>query len=148
MIANPLSSRLGFGSTTYRTCPLCGGHPCYVNEPCGHCYAPTEVIRSISSRDHAPRFVGIVGPSGVGKTVYLGMLLDMLMRGAGGLRGMPHGSFSMSLHRNVILALERQRFPAKTPAEPDRWDWVHCEVGSDGKRAPAIDIVTPDVAGD
>ncbi len=53
----------------------------------------------------------------------------------------------MNLHRNLILALERQRFPEKTPVESDRWDWMHCEVYA-GKSKTPYDIVTPDVAGE
>jgi hypothetical protein len=128
------------------SCPLCEGH-LFEGEPCGSCHAPAKVIESIFYRDREPRFVGVLGPSGVGKTVYLGMLLDLLSRGAGGLHGIAKGPFSLALHRNLILALERQRFPDKTPLEADRWDWVHCEVTA-GKRGPVFDIVTPDVAGE
>ena len=127
-------------------CPLCDGHV-YGGETCGTCFAPAHVIESIVTRRQTPRIVGVLGPSGVGKTVYLGMLLDMLARGAGGLHGVARGSFSLGLHRNLILALERQRFPEKTPAEPDRWQWVHCEVTGSRPRH-TIDIVTPDVAGE
>jgi hypothetical protein len=91
--------------------------------------------------------VGVLGPSGVGKTVYLGMLLDLLARGVGGLRGVAQSPFSLTLHRKLILALERQRFPEKTPVESDRWHWVHCEVYA-GKSKSLYDIVTPDVAGE
>jgi hypothetical protein len=146
-----LSSNMTFAPAaegpSYRACPLCG-FPSYDHEACGHCFAPAEVVRSIQLREKPPRFVGVLGASGVGKTVYLGMLLDMLARGSAGLRGMPFGSFSLGLHRNVILALERQRFPAKTPAEPDHWHWVHCEVRSTTRRGTVLDIVTPDVAGE
>jgi hypothetical protein len=83
----------------------------------------------------------------VGKTVYLGMLLDLLARGVGGLRGVAQNPFSMTLHRNLILALERQRFPEKTPIESDRWHWMHCEVFA-GKSKGPYHIVTPDVAGE
>jgi hypothetical protein len=114
---------------------------------CPTCYAPAEVISSILSRQRPPRFVGVLGPSGVGKTVYLGMLLDLLSRGAGGLHGLAHGPFSLALHRKLIVSLEHQRFPEKTPSEADRWQWVHCEVSA-GKRGSAFDIVTPDVAGE
>ncbi len=127
-------------------CPLCNGH-IYQGDPCGCCYAPANVIESLLGREKAMRFVGVLGPTGVGKTVYLGMLLDMLSRGVGGLHGLARGPFSLALHRNLVLALERQRFPDKTPSEPDRWQWVHCEVSS-GKRGPVFDIVTPDVAGE
>jgi hypothetical protein len=127
-------------------CPLCGGH-LFEGDPCGTCHAPAAVVESIIHRDRDPRFVGVLGPSGVGKTVYLGMLLDMLSRGASGLHGMAKGPYSLTLHRNLIMALEQQRFPAKTPNEADRWDWIHCEVSS-GKRGQVVDIVTPDVAGE
>ena len=129
------------------SCPLCGSH-IVEGDPCPQCFVPAEVIDSIQCRDQEPRYVAVLGPSGVGKTVFLGMLLDLLARGAGGLHGMARGPFSVGLHRNLILSLERQRFPEKTPAEPDRWHWVHCEVNATGRRGPAFDIVTPDVAGE
>jgi Double-GTPase 2 len=91
--------------------------------------------------------VGVLGPSGVGKTVYLGMLLDLLARGMYRLHGLAQSPFTLSLHRNLILALERQRFPEKTPVESDRWDWMHCAIYA-GKSKTPYDIVTPDVAGE
>jgi hypothetical protein len=107
------------------------------------------VIESIDAREEHPRFLGVLGPSGVGKTVYLGMLLDLLSRGAGGLNGVAQGPFSLSLHRSLMVALEHQRFPEKTPTEADRWQWVHCEVKrGEGRRETRFDIVTPDVAGE
>jgi hypothetical protein len=111
------------------------------------CSLPFKVIESILNRSSPPRFLGVMGPSGVGKTVYLGMLLDLLARGVCGLHGLAQSPFTLNLHRNLILALERQRFPEKTPVESDRWDWVHCAIYA-GKNKTAYDIVTPDVAGE
>jgi hypothetical protein len=105
------------------------------------------VIESILTRASPLRFLGVLGPSGAGKTVYLGMLMDLLSRGSCGLHGLPQSPFTLSLQRNVILALERQRFPEKTPVESDRWDWVHCAIYA-GKSKTPYDIVTPDVAGE
>jgi hypothetical protein len=127
-------------------CPLCGGHT-YEGEPCGSCFVPYKVIESVRARPHPPQFVVVMGPTGVGKTVYLGMLLDLLSRGAGGLQGLSRSPFSLTLHRNLILALERQRFPEKTPVETDRWNWLHCEILMPRSKR-AVDIVTPDVAGE
>jgi hypothetical protein len=127
-------------------CPLCGGHT-YEGEPCGSCFLPYKVIESVKTRPHPPQFVVVMGPTGVGKTVYLGMLLDLLARGAGGLQGLSRSPFSLTLHRNLILALERQRFPEKTPVETDRWNWLHCEIVVP-KSKSAVDVVTPDVAGE
>jgi hypothetical protein len=75
------------------------------------------------------------------------MLLDLLARGVNGLHGLARSPFSLTLHRRLILALERQRFPEKTPIESDRWDWLHCEIYA-GKSKPCCDVVTPDVAGE
>jgi hypothetical protein len=127
-------------------CPLCGGSS-REDEPCGTCNLPFKVIASILNRPSPPRFLGVLGPTGVGKTVYLGMLLDLLARGVHGLHGLAQSPFTLSLHRNLILALERQRFPEKTPVESDRWDWVHCAIYA-GKSKTPYDIVTPDVAGE
>lgn len=124
------------------SCPLCDGS-------CTTCLVPAEVAQSIQARGRNPRFTAILGPSNVGKTVFLGMLLDLLARGASGMHGVPRGSFSLALHRNVLLALEKQRFPEKTPNEPDRWQWVHCDVTmTRGRTEKALDIVSPDVAGE
>jgi hypothetical protein len=126
-------------------CPLCDGQ--VLGDSCRTCFAPIEVVKSILSAPSKPRFIGVLGPSGVGKTVYLGMLLDLLARGRCGLRGSASGPFSIALHRNTVLALEKQRFPDKTPTEPERWSWVHCEVSSE-KRKQRYELVTPDVAGE
>ncbi len=128
-------------------CPLCES-PGPKGGACARCFAPADVIDSILKRDKPPKFVGVLGPSGVGKTVYLGMLLDLLSREACGVHGIAKGAFSLALHRNVILSLENQRFPEKTPSEPDRWQWAHAEITSTKKRGLAFDIVTPDVAGE
>ena len=101
----------------------------YLGEPCGSCFLPFKVIESIRTRPDPPRFVVVLGPTGVGKTVYLGMLLDLLSRGVGGLQGLSRSPYSLTLHRNLILALERpSRCPQNTPVETDRWNWLHCEI--------------------
>jgi hypothetical protein len=130
----------------YVPCPLCGDET-FEGQACNACFLPVKVIESIRARAQPPRFIGVLGPSGVGKTVFLGMLMDMLARGIGGLRGLAQSPFTLTLHRNVILALERQRFPEKTPVESDRWHWVHCEVHAGNSKNP-YDVVTPDVAGE
>jgi hypothetical protein len=126
-------------------CPLCGG--VLQRQACDTCFAPREVVGSIVGRPGRPRFVGVLGPSGAGKTVFLGLLLDLLARGTAGLHGMARGPFSLTLHRQVMLALESQRFPGKTPVEADRWAWLHCAISA-GRKGRDFDLVTPDVAGE
>jgi energy-coupling factor transporter ATP-binding protein EcfA2 len=128
------------------SCPLCDS--LYVaGARCTKCFAPPEVIESIRSRTRPPKFVGLLGPSGSGKTVFLGMLLDLLSRGSDGMHGLARGSFSMAAQKNLMLSLERQRFPEKTPSETDQWQWAHCEIRPT-KKAPGFDLVTPDIAGE
>jgi Double-GTPase 2 len=127
-------------------CPLCGGSM-RDGGSCTACFLPSKVVESIRSRPDSPRFVGVLGTSGVGKTVYLGMLLDLLSRGECGLHGLAQSPFTLSLHRKLILALERQRFPEKTPIESDRWDWLHCEIHA-ARSKSRYDVIAPDVAGE
>ncbi|QDV35807.1 TRAFAC clade GTPase domain-containing protein [Tautonia plasticadhaerens] len=134
--------------TNQITCPFCGGG--VRGAACGQCHAPMEVVQSIGGRPVPPRVVGVLGPSGVGKTVYLGILLDLLSHGVGSLHGVARGPFSLNLQRQVMFAMQQQRFPDKTPVEADRWQWVHCEVTTSQakKGTTGFDLVTPDVAGE
>ena len=38
-------------------------------------------------------------------------------------------------------------FPDKTPNEPDRWNWVHCQVRRPEQKEP-IELIMPDMAGE
>src|SRR5207247_1966556 len=82
-----------------------------------------------------PRMIAVIGTSGVGKTVYLGMLLDILSRQPQRMQVLARGAFSITLQQTVISALARGEFPTKTPNEPDRWNWVHCQIRTDAGRA-------------
>ena len=99
------------------------------------------------SRQAAPLMIATLGPSGVGKTVYLGMLLDMLSRQPKELQMSARGGFSVTLQQTTLAALARREFPSKTPSEPDRWNWVHCQLRSP-KHRQAIELVMPDIAGE
>ena len=70
------------------------------------------------SRSTAPLMFAALGPSGVGKTVYLGMLLDMLSRQPKELQLSARGGFSVTLQQTTLAALSRCEFPSKTPSEP------------------------------
>jgi hypothetical protein len=100
------------------------------------------------SRGTSSRFVSVLGASGAGKTVYLGLLLDLLSKGRANLKGIPNGSFSVAVQQNTITALEFRRFPEKTPSEADGWQWVHCEVTSSNQPKRPWDLITPDFAGE
>ena len=53
---------------------------------CASCSAPMALIHESVAQQREPRIISVVGESNVGKTVYLGFLLDMLSRRAGECR--------------------------------------------------------------
>ncbi len=130
------------------TCACCEKSFAVQSLYCPECHAPAEVSKVVTERGTPPQFVSVIGPSGAGKTVYLGMLLDMLSQGTCSLRGLPNGPFSLEVQQETIRALEQQRFPEKTPSEADQWRWVHCEVAPAKRPKRIVDIVTPDLAGE
>ena len=115
---------------------------------CSRCMAPSELTHSVIRRGVPARFVAVLGKSDAGKTVYLGMLLDMLSKGHRGLRGFPNGSFSVAVQQQTMTALQDRLFPEKTASEADNWNWVHCEVKKEGRSSQYLDIITPDFAGE
>ncbi len=115
---------------------------------CFSCQTPAEVSRNVANRDRQPAFVSVIGASGAGKTVYLGMLLDMLTKGRGNLRGLANGSFSVTVQAQTVTALEGRKFPEKTSSEAEGWQWVHCEVSNTKRPKNNVDIITPDFAGE
>jgi hypothetical protein len=115
---------------------------------CSTCQTPWEVSRSVAKRKKPCKFVTVVGASGAGKTVYLGMLLDMLTQGHTELKCVPNGAFSVSVQQQTVSALQQRRFPEKTAAEADQWNWVHSEAFHVRKPKQSIDIITPDLAGE
>lgn len=129
--------------------------PCFVCERgnnfdaelCRHCFAPMALAQQVQGKADPPALVATLGTADAGKTVYLGMLIDILSRENSALQAVARGAFSVSLQQATMAALARCQFPTKTPNEPDRWNWVHCQVTSVAKRR-AVDLVMPDLAGE
>ncbi len=117
-----------------RACPTCG--------------TPMQVSKSFRNQGYRGKLITVLGASSAGKTVYLGMLMDMLSKSHNGLRGVPNGSFSMDIQDETIRAFENRRFPEKTPSEADHWNWVHCEAFDERNPKRRVEIITPDVAGE
>ncbi len=115
---------------------------------CGSCSAPMALIHESVAQQRQPRIVSIVGESNVGKTVYLGFLLDMLARRAGEFDAVPKGAYSVNLQQNVIAHLANRCFPPKTPMEPDQWYWSYYQVCYKKSRSAWVDLVMPDMAGE
>lgn len=127
-------------------CYICGGHNNFDAELCRHCYAPMALQHQANSQKIHPRMVAAIGSSGAGKTVYLGMLADMLSKGRDDLQLLARGAFSIGLQEKTMAALARSEFPAKTPNDPDRWNWVHCQIMR--KKQKPVELILPDLAGE
>jgi hypothetical protein len=106
------------------------------------------LIQEALVQERDPCIITVMGDSNVGKTVYLGMLLDMLSKRADDFEAVPKGAYSVNLQHTVISYLGARQFPPKTAMEVDEWHWAYYQV-SQGKRSSAIyDLVMPDMAGE
>lgn len=129
------------------SCYVCGGGNSFDAELCRHCFAPMALAHQAGTNKKAqPQLVTTIGTSNVGKTVYLGMLMDMLSRQAQPPQAVIRGAFSLTLQQSAMAALADCLFPEKTPAEPDRWNWVHCTLKS--QEARKCELVMADMAGE
>lgn len=128
-------------------CYICDGANTFESEYCRHCCAPMALSHQAKTHKLCPQLVAVLGSSGVGKTVYLGMLMDTLSRRENSMQVCARGAFSVTLQQNTTAELERCEFPPKTPNEPDQWNWVHCRVQS--KRPYRdMELILPDIAGE
>lgn len=128
-------------------CYICETENTFDSEYCQNCLAPMALAHQAASQKVQPEMMAVLGPSGVGKTVYLGMLMDMLSRMPDHLQVLARGAFSITLQQTTISALTRSTFPEKTPNEPDRWNWVHCQVRRLEQKY-AAELIVPDIAGE
>lgn len=118
---------------------------------CAHCWVPASLSQTAAGRTGPQSFLSVLGASNAGKTVYLGVLLDLLSKGTERFRGTATGAFSIDLQEQVVTALERRTFPQKTPAEADSWKWLHCQISMTEpkrKETRSIDLISPDFAGE
>ena len=138
-------------------CACCDQRLSDQDEYCGECQTPASLSRTVATRVGAQRFISVLGASNAGKTVYLGLLLDILSKGPEEFRGLATSAFSVDLQEQVVTALERRTFPEKTPSEADAWKWLHCQISVDETNKSSkknktntrhIDLVSPDFAGE
>jgi hypothetical protein len=115
---------------------------------CFQCFAPMALVSDAIAQQREPNIVSVIGESNVGKTVYLGVLLDMLAQRAGQFEAIPKGAYSIDLQQNVISHLSRRCFPPKTPMEANQWYWAYYQVRRLERHAPWVDLVMPDMAGE
>ena len=128
-------------------CYLCDAENTADAELCSHCLAPMALAHQAADQEIQPQMIATVGASSAGKTVYLGMLMDMLSRMPSKVRIITRGAFSITLQQSTVGALSRRSFPDKTANEPDRWNWVHCQIRRPDRPEPA-ELIMPDMAGE
>ncbi len=115
---------------------------------CGTCGAPMALIQEALAQERDPCIVTVIGDSNVGKTVYLGMLLDMLSKRADDFEAIPKGAYSVNLQHSVISYLGARQFPPKTAMEVDDWHWAYYQVSRRDRGSQIYDLVMPDMAGE
>ena len=115
---------------------------------CTNCGAPMALIQEAVTQNRDPCIVTVLGDSNVGKTVYLGMLLDMLSKRAEDFEAVPKGAYSVNLQHSVITYLSSRLFPPKTAIEVDDWHWAYYQVARRERNASIYDLVMPDMAGE
>jgi len=128
-------------------CFVCDFENNFDAESCRKCGAPMALTHQAIGHKTPPQMITVVGPPGAGKTVYLGMLLDLLARRTSGIRALARGAFSVSLQQQAVESLSRCEFPGETSSDPDDWNWVHCQVHLSRRRATR-EVVLADPAGE
>lgn len=128
-------------------CLVCDAENCCSAERCRRCHAPMALAHQTHLLKQKPHLIAVLGPSGVGKTAYLGMLMDILTRQIGLLRSTARGPMSISLQQATTTALATGWFPEKTARQPEHWHWVHCQFNCRRRRRP-VELVIPDLSGD
>lgn len=130
-------------------CACCERPLAESDEYCPECETPATISHTVAERQRDQNFVSVLGASNAGKTVYSGLLIDILSKGCKEFRGLANSAFSIDLQEQVVGALERRTFPEKTPSEADAWKWLHCQVSVAARRSKrTIDLISPDFAGE
>lgn len=133
---------------TMMPCLICETQNTMESAVCSNCFAPMALIQEAVAQDRDPCIVTVIGDSNVGKTVYLGMLLDMLSKRADDYEAVPKGAYSVNLQHTVITHLATRQFPPKTAMEVDQWLWAYYQVAHRSRGARIYDLVMPDMAGE
>lgn len=129
-------------------CLICGSTSITAAMLCAQCSAPLAIVNDVAAQEREPMIVSIVGESNVGKTVYLGFLLDMLSRRAGDYEAIPKGAYSIDLQQNVISHMAQRAFPPKTPMEANEWHWAYYQIYQRQPKPRWVDLLMPDMAGE
>jgi hypothetical protein len=143
----PLESYLLAQQAAPIACLVCDHENCCSAARCRNCSAPMALAHQTQSIKKRPHMIAVIGAGGSGKTVYLGLLMDMLTRHVGLLRSTARGPMSISLQQTTTTALATGWFPERSSPMPEHWHWVHCQFNCRRRRRP-IELVIPDISGE
>jgi hypothetical protein len=130
-------------------CVCCSGRVENSEDYCPKCQTPVCLSQSAAIHGGGQQFISILGASNAGKTVYSGLLLDILCKGPPEFRGVAASPFAVDLQEYVIRSLEQRAFPEKTPSEADTWQWLHCKLSiTENRSTRTADLISPDFAGE
>lgn len=135
-------------SAEYTSCLICESRNSPESILCQQCSAPLALVHEAIAQERDPQVVSILGDSNVGKTVYLGFLLDMLSQRANDFEAVPRGAYSVDLQQTVISHMAYRMFPPKTPMESHEWKWTYYQVCKRARTPKWVDLVMPDMAGE
>lgn len=140
----------GQGTTTIapNRCMICEEINATQTPQCLSCAAPMALVHDSIAQDREPLIVSVIGDTNVGKTVYLGFLLDMLTHRAGDFEAIPKGAYSIDLQQTVISNMSQRMFPPKTPMEANQWYWAYYQVYQHSPQPKWVDLIMPDIAGE
>ena len=129
-------------------CPLCGGDNLFDAADCRVCLAPMALARTAvgDKKKRPPQLIVPIGADGVGKTIYLGMLLDLLNRERDRCVVKSCSAASVSIQQSVISALADGQFPDSTSDDPTDWKWAHLRLTQRSRRA-RLDVFMSDISG-
>lgn len=133
---------------SYTPCLICGTRNAPQTGACKSCSAPMAIVYEAIEQKREPQIVSILGDSNVGKTVYLGFLLDMLSQRANNFEAVPRGAYAVDLPQNVISHMAWRMFPPKTPMESNAWKWAYYQVAKRAREMKWVDLLMPDMAGE
>jgi hypothetical protein len=136
------------GTLSGNQCLICEENNVTQSLQCLSCSAPMALVHDSIAQDREPQIVSVIGDSNVGKTVYLGFLLDMLTHRAGDFEAIPKGAYSIDLQQTVVSHMARRVFPPKTPMEANQWYWAYYQIFQASPTPKWVDLVMPDMAGE
>jgi len=127
------------------SCFICGEENLYDADRCRHCRAPLALTYQIANQRGPPRMMAVLAPPGSGKTVYLGIVTDILARRDGAGQLTARGAFSVALWQAAVTNLTEGWYPQSTHDDPSGWSWVHCRLAGALRRP--VEVIVPDISG-